>query len=267
VSATTRATLHYAHPSAFEPVAVDIDVRDGRAADLPGWQGAGFDLVQHVAAVTSWDEDEVAAIHHAEVEALARTMTGCDHALVSGHILRSPEASARHADLGPITFVHSDFAVSYLDVVRRSYEGGRYDPALVRNGIDADALGDAKRIVILQTWRNIGPPRMDLPIAFCDARTVDPSEARPIPVADYAGSGIDFEALAVAAPEDPGQHGWYWFPELTADETVVFRTFDTDLARAGRTFFTPHSAFRDPTVRLGEPSRSSIELRAVCLFL
>jgi hypothetical protein len=51
------------------------------------------------------------------------------------------------------------------------------------------------------------------------------------------------------------------------DDVVAFRTYDTDLVANGETYFTPHSAFRDPDVALGEPARSSIELRATCLFI
>lgn len=50
-------------------------------------------------------------------------------------------------------------------------------------------------------------------------------------------------------------------------EVVAFRTYDTDLVRTGGTYFTPHSAFRDPGVEIGRPARSSIELRASCLWL
>ena len=35
----------------------------------------------------------------------------------------------------------------------------------------------------------------------------------------------------------------------------------------GEDYWTPHSAIRDPEVELGKPSRSSIELRATCLFM
>ncbi|MHB1445460.1 MAG: hypothetical protein ACYCTI_08660 [Acidimicrobiales bacterium] len=47
---------------------------------------------------------------------------------------------------------------------------------------------------------------------------------------------------------------------------VAFRTYDTGLADAGRTWFTPHSAFRDPGIEVGHPPRFSIEARAMCLF-
>ena len=112
-----------------------------------------------------------------------------------------------------------------------------------------------------RVYRSFGVPRILLANELVRA-----DEARPFVVTDYAGAGGRFEALAVSAPAEPDRHRWYAFPEMTADETIVFRTYDTDIVRAGGTFFTPHTAFRDPEVVVGEPARSSIELRATCLF-
>lgn len=224
----------------------------------------------HTTAVSQWsDDDELAEVHHLEMEELARTMTGCDVALVSNHIKRGPDHARRHQDLAPISFVHSDFAAGYDDLVRQSYtdverEGTRR--TLERNGVTADDVAAASRLVILQFWRNIGAAKMDFPLAFCDARTVSPADGRPIAVNDYAGSGTDFEAIAVLAPTAASPYRWYAFPELSDDEVVAFRTYDTDLVERGATWFTPHSAFRDPSVEIGRPARSSIELRAICLF-
>jgi len=132
--------------------------------------------------------------------------------------------------------------------------------------VTASDISDASRLVILQFWRNLGPAKMDFPLAFCDARTVAPTDARPIPVSDYAGSGIDFDALALLEPLGSQHYSWYVFPELEIDEVVAFRTYDTERVERGETWFTPHSAFRDPDVEIGRPARSSIELRAICLF-
>ena len=268
-----RSTLHFAYRSgALVGEAVEVDILDARTADLPGWSDCGFELMSGESAVGDWsDDDEVAAIHHGEMEALARRLTGCDVALVSNHIKRGPEFARQHEDLNPIEFVHSDFAIGYDQQVRRSYvdpEPGRDGAAqaLERNGVTAADVEAASRLVILQSWRNLGPAKMDFPLAFCDARTVTPADARPIPVSDYAGSGIDFEAVAVLSPVSPDQYRWYAYPELQLDEVVAFRTYDTDLVERGDTWFTPHSAFRDPDVEVGRPARSSIELRAICLF-
>ena len=104
-------------------------------------------------------------------------------------------------------------------------------------------------------------------MAFCDARTVTPAEARPFRYTGYVAGGRSFDALAVVAPIGPCPHAWYTFPEMTPDEVVAFRTYDTELVRAGATHFTPHSAFRDPEVEVRNPARFSIELRVLCLAL
>ena len=273
MAAFCRTTLNYTGSTrSAAPSPVEVEVLDGRVADLPGWAVCGFELLPHVSRVACWDDDdEIVAVHHPEVEDLARELTGCDHAMVSGHIKRNPDQANRHQDLAPIRFVHSDFASGHADVIRRSFRAAIEDPAAVparRHAALADAVEHARRLMIVQFWRNLGPPKMDLPLALCDVRTVRPDDARPFVVADYAGAGGGaFEALAVVAPTDPGRHRWYTFPEMSADETIAFRTYDSDVVRAGGTFFTPHSAFRDPDVLLGEPARSSIELRATCLFV
>jgi hypothetical protein len=244
-----RASLNYAGAGPTEVV-----IRDGRRAEpgeLPGWEECGFELVHHEPGVTDWADEAQLLAHHEEMAALAKAMTGADEAVVSGHIKRGPEQAAQHKDLGPISFVHSDFADSYRHNVEEA----------------TPRASGAERLVILQFWRNLGPAKMDLPLAFCDARTVPRDETQPIPVSNYAGGGGHFEALAVVArPGAVTRHRWYTSPELERDEVVAFRTYDSDRVEDGRPYWTPHSAFRDPDVELGRPSRTSIELRASCLF-
>jgi hypothetical protein len=267
-----RARMNYVARAANGATAElpEVTIFDGRRAPLPGWQVCGFELMRHTSALTSWTDDaSIERVHYPEISALARELTGCDHALVSGHIKRDPEQSARHPDLGPIEFVHSDFAASYGEVLLELYRRGTDETAraLRRAGIDADVVARARRLAIVQFWRNIGPSKMDRPIAFCDARSVSATELRTLPVHNYAGRDSFFETLGVIAPRDPSTHRWYVFPELQHDEVVVLRTFDSDRAARGETFWTPHSAFNDPAVPLGKPSRRSIELRATCVFV
>jgi hypothetical protein len=240
-----RASLNYIGGT------VEVDVHDGRTADLPGWDECGFELVRHESAVTDWEDDsQIEGIHYAELGAFAQELTGADVASVRRHIRRSPQEARKHQDLAPITLVHSDFADSYGDLLRKEDE----------------AVAKARRIVILQFWRNIGPAKMDLPLGFCDARDVPRDDIRPFPVTNYAGGGIDFDALGFEKPRRAGDHHWYAFLELQPDEVIAFRTYDSDRVADGRPYWTPHSAFRDPEVPLGQPSRSSIEARATCLF-
>lgn len=267
--------MHYAAATgpllAPEDAGVEVEILDGRTADLPGWRECGFELVRHEPHVRDWtDDDEIASVHYAEVEALARELTGADAALVSDHVKRTAEPQRRPREQSPVRLVHSDFSDDYADVVRHAYRDvrGRGAATLARSGLTAEQIEAAPRIVMMQFWRNLGPPKMDFPLAFCDARTVTRAEARPFPYTGYVAGGRSFDALAITARDGrAAAHGWYTFPEMTIDEVVAFRTYDTDLVRAGRTYFTPHSAFRDPDVEVGAPARFSIELRVLCVFL
>jgi len=265
-----RAQLNY-FPSgqANAPASLTMPIQDGRAASLPGWEECGFELRAHPTALSDWgDDDSIRDVHYPEVVALAEQLSGCDRGILSNHIKRNPQQAKQHQDLGPITLVHSDFADSYGDAMRNRLRNPMADEAaaLEAAGVAPEAAASARRLLILQFWRNIGPAKMDMPLAFCDARTVPRSQIRPFPVTNYAGAGFNFDALGFAAPPDPADHHWYAFDAMHVDEVVAFRTFDTDRVADGRPYWTPHSAFRDPTVPLGQPARSSIELRVTCLF-
>ena len=267
-----RASMNYTRREADDTCAIDVDVHDARQTNLPAWTECGFQLLAHRAQVTDWNDDvEISATHYAELALLARQLTGCDHALVAGHIKRNPQQAALHADYAPIAYVHSDFAASYGAAIRDMYssDGDRDGSAaaLVRAGITADVVRRASRTVILQFWRNIGPELMDQPLAFCDVRTVPASDVRAVPVLNYANSGFNFDTLAMLPPVAPRRHDWYVYPAMNAHEVVAFRTYDSDRVTVGAAFWTPHSAFHDPRVQPRQPSRSSIELRATCLFV
>ena len=85
-------------------------------------------------------------------------------------------------------------------------------------------------------------------------------------VETYGGVDTRFESFLVMAPaEKPCPHKWYVFPRMQRDEAVVFRAFDSELAAAGRPFWTPHTAFLDPTVSEAPP-RESLEMRPICFW-
>lgn len=270
MSVFCRAVFNYAPKAPGGPLEeIEVEVHDGRAASLPGWQECGFQLVTDASAVRDWtDDQEIAAVHYAEAEALARSLTGCDIALVSDHVRRRADQDATRREQSPVRLVHSDFAPNYHEVVRSAYRGvhGRGAATLARNGVSAEEVERASRVVMLQLWRNTGPARMDYPLAFCDARTVAPPEGRPFRYTGYVAGGLAFDALAIVAPEGPPTHAWYTFPDPAPEEVVAFRTYDTELVEQAKTYFTPHSAFRDPRVEPGRPARSSVELRVMCLF-
>ncbi|HVM09108.1 MAG TPA: CmcJ/NvfI family oxidoreductase [Acidimicrobiales bacterium] len=265
-----QASMRYAaRDGALLGPIVDVAVHDARRSSLPEWDVCGFQLVSHPSDVSSWmDDDEIAQVHYAEIEEVARQLTGCDAALVSDHVRRTARDRRGPKEQTPVHLVHSDFAADYADVIRHNYDEvhGRGERTLARTGVRARDIHRARRVMMMQFWRNTGPTDMDQPLAFCDARTVTPDDTRPFLYTGYVAGGRSFNALAVVAPERPSQHRWFSFPRLSAHEVVAFRTFDSDLVDRGATWFTPHTSFRNSRAPHDLPPRESVELRVLCLW-
>ncbi|MEE4283254.1 MAG: CmcJ/NvfI family oxidoreductase [Pseudomonadales bacterium] len=262
-----QATMNYL--GGLQTVPVEVSIKNGRRAHHLSWQENGFELINSTSDVQNWSNDaEVARVYYDEMSNLARALTGCDHALVAGHISRNPEQADLHEDYAPIAFVHSDFTDNYDDLLIQRYRqnSAEADAALSSSGITVEDMARAKRLLILQFWRNVGPEQMDYPLAFCDAQSVPRADMHSIHVPNYAGGDFAFDTFAVTPPASQETHDWYVFPNMTRDEAVAFRTFDSDMVAAGTPYWTPHSAFLDDTAGDNAPARRSIEVRATCLF-
>ena len=164
--------------------------------------------------------------------------------------------------------VHSDYTESYRAMIEDPAHPYHHilEPSMRRAGVTGAEIRQAQRILTLQLWRNVGAPNVDYPLCFCDARTVARTELVPIRVSEYGGLKTEFDAFAVLPPSGDQPHAWYVFPNMTPDEVVVFRAYDSDRAAAGEPFWTPHVSFRDPNQGADAIPRTSLEMRAICLF-
>jgi hypothetical protein len=261
------AEFDYAGMKVIQPV---LDGRTVAADEIP-FTECGFERIDHKSAVTDWtDTSALDSVGRDEFGELARAFTGCDAAAVYPVISRNPATAKDEKDYAPILSVHSDYTHDYKPMVTedgRAYENFLL-PALTRYGLTKQSLRSASRLMMLQLWRNVGPERPDYPLALCDARDVtDPRRRIAILIPEYGGERLDFEAYAFFPPHDGQTDRWYTFPSLRTNEAVLLRTYDSDRAAADLPFWTPHSAFRDPTVPAGvETRRASIELRALCVW-
>ena len=59
------------------------------------------------------------------------------------------------------------------------------------------------------------------------------------------------------------RHRWCYFPDMTLDEVLVFKTHDSEPGRPGH---VPHSAFSDPTCSPGVAPRASTEMRGIAYW-
>ena len=59
-------------------------------------------------------------------------------------------------------------------------------------------------------------------------------------------------------------HVWFYFPQMTRNEALMFKVFDSDAGKPTR--FTAHTAFDDPNTPPNAPPRESIETRTFAFF-
>ena len=232
-------------------VPVDMDIADARGRGTTLDQ-QGFRLVAHRSSVADFgDREAVSAVHRQEIVDLISAVSGADRVVVnSPGVLRFSEKSPRCGALDnsrPARFAHVDISDATA-------------AAFARRAAPKDQT--LARFVHYNVWRAISAPPQDVPLAVCDARSLTANDLiKADAVFDSpAQPEWSFEGIVVA---HDAAHRWHWFPDMTRDEALIFKTNDSDLNRA---HCVPHVAFNDPGCGPQTPPRASIEMRAIALW-
>lgn len=226
----------------------------------PTLDGNGFTLLEHHSAVADFnDEAQVERIYYPEVKDLLTTLLGAEEAYVFGHIYRTDDPEATKARLaldkmerersGPAGGVHVDFDEESIYVYVNELAGEERAPELLK-----------KRIVNVNLWRGINMVERT-PLAVCDGSTL--GESQLIPIDMYNAVGPNSTKKVGLSVTYSAEHRWYYYPLMTPDEVLLFKTYDSDPSVVCR---TPHSAFADPTSDPHAPPRHSLEIRALCFL-
>jgi hypothetical protein len=111
------------------------------------------------------------------------------------------------------------------------------------------------------------------PLALCDSQTVAPDDLVVFEIHYQDRIGGNYFA------KHADGHRWYYFPEMTGDEALLIKQWDSagSLARSGGrqadasdpaapSTFSFHSAFEDPATPPDPPDRRSIEVRCLVIY-
>jgi hypothetical protein len=228
-----------------------MTIRDGRpVADAFSLDREGFVLLKRPTAVADFYDEGFRGTYNPEVEALVKQQTGAARVVVFDHTIRVQSDDKRREKK-----VRETVKLAHNDYTEKS------GPQRVRDILGDDAEAErrlARRYAFFNLWRPVVGPVLSVPLAMCDARSVAPQDWV---IAELVYTDRVGEIYNLAWSE--GQRWWY-FPRMTIDEVLLFKCFDS--ARDGRSRFTPHSAFDDPTTPAGAPPRESIETRVVAFF-
>jgi len=226
-----------------------VPIFDGRrVAKSFSLDREGFELVKHPTAVRNfYDEAEIKRVYYPAVEAFMCATLKADRVLIFDHTVRKRvEGAADIRGAGPrqpATRVHVDQTVTS-------------GPKRVREHLPEEADDLLKgRVQVINLWRPIRGPVRDAPLAMADGTTVTPED---LVASDLIYPNRRGETYSVKYNPN---HRWFYFPEMTADEAVLLKCYDS--VTDGRTRFGPHTAFVDPTTPVNAAPRESIEIRAL----
>lgn len=229
----------------------EVTIHDARAKQPPpDLDREGFTLVPHKTAISDFYRlDAHRELYEKHIIELVVNRTGAAEALVFDHTLRSDSAEIRGARTTrePADFVHND----YTDRSARNR---------VRDLLTATEAEQRleRRFAIINVWRSINGTVYNSPMTCCDASTIDPEDR--VPVERRARDRIGEVEFITWNP----RHRWYYYPEMTMEEALLIKTFDS--AADGRATRSVHTSFDNPLAPAGAPARESIESRLLVFF-
>jgi len=238
-----------------------VTIRNARLAGPFTLDEHGFCLAHHRSDISDWQDNYRGdSPYAAQVAEVAKALCGADLVLPMGGMVRSSGATSPVIQ-PPAAEAHVDFTQSCAErIARNMYAKAR-------------PLGPGyRRFIAFSLWRALSSPPQDMPLALCEGRSVGDGEGTrnvkvdvdEIPSGDALFAPIEGEDAMAAATifHHSPAHRWWYFPDMTANEVIFIKLYDSDHRTAWR---CPHTAFRDHS-RPDARERRSMEFRAIAYF-
>lgn len=223
----------------------------------PTLDSHGFQLVHAPHSFDLLDTDVVVNEFYAHCRQVLKQVTGCSSVVGGGHEYRNgfggesgergikptPNGSAGAYAGG----IHSDMCAVVEDAFSKIIPQGRHFESI-------------------NIWRSVkkGELVQTMPLCVCDMRSVDPKD---IVFGDGTATGNIRQYYKVVDQRvvfSPNQR-WYYFPDMSDDEVLLFRQYDTRQEELNlRTVF--HTAAADPNTPPDAPMRYTIEVRMQAVY-
>ena len=176
----------------------------------------GFQLVHHHTDVDFYDDGERETTYERETETLIRQATGAKRVIVFDHTLRAGDDGTRaeRAVREPVQMVHNEYTDRSARQRLRDLVGEAQAEDLM-NG----------RFAIMNVWRGNRQTVESMPLAFADARTIDPADLIPVERRSEDRVG-EIQHLV----HNPDQH-CYYLPQIDPNESILIKCFDPTIRK------------------------------------
>ena len=214
----------------------------------------GFKLIAQATEVTDfYNEAQILNIYESEakrsiVETFSKMGESISQIEIFDHTRRTSSDSMRKQlkIREPASIIHNDYTDKSALRTREDF--------FEQNPVARKKL-ETKRFLIVNLWRSISGTVLESPMALCSANSIASEDV--VSVKRVAKNREGELQLAIWNPN----HQWFYFPQMTMQEALIFKTFDSALD--GRARYTIHTAFDEPNSSDGAPPRQSIETRCL----
>lgn len=276
-------------PQAIAWDTAKVNVQNGRLHDI-SFDRNGFELVPSDLPedIDFYDQQNVVKNYYPLCQEILKKRLGegvqvyaFDHNVRSNAERRDMENSNGAKVQDPLAIVHADYTLSSAptrlqqltkppktnDIHRQFLKEGEtlLDPLEIEQ-----ALKGKRRFAMANVWRNINrqSPVLQRPLACVDAQSVTTDCLRTFSIHYVDRVGENYFIV-----NEPQQHKWLYFPEMTHNEAILLKQWDSagNVAKgesrdADLSTFSIHSAFADPSSPEDAPPRESIEVRCVIIY-
>ena len=231
-----------------------VTIHDARTTEGLGMNTSGFELFEHKTNTKDfYDFKEVKEVYYKEIQDFMLSVTNADFIImIPKHVVRN-EATGQEAAVKikkAHRLVHNDYTTKFWDEkLKPKFEEYNTFP---------------ERAQAFNIWRRFDPDGMNVPFAVCDKRSITTEELIPTDLMQYhQNQEEDEKEVEIYQSSYNEDHKWYYYPKMTKDEILVFKTYDSEEVP-----FVPtlHSGFDDLSTAEGYSPRESIEVRVIAYY-
>ncbi|KAK9775137.1 putative Methyltransferase [Seiridium cardinale] len=230
-----------------------IEISDLRTASL-NWDDNGLKIAKLRSCMPQddfKDEEKIEKLYLPEVHDCIRRTLGAEEVCIFDYMVRRREPAFPYQSTTndnapqPALSAHIDYTTDEIQGRVKKYFKEK-----------AEEYGE-RHYQIINVWKPLNGPLRDYPMAYCDAKTMDP--ATDLMVVDEVFPTVANEVYQVLYSP---RHKWYYIPDQQDNEVAIFAGYDS---RRGQALSVPHCSFDLGDRSSGAP-RQSIEVRAFVFY-
>ncbi|KAK0102664.1 hypothetical protein ONS95_006268 [Cadophora gregata] len=215
----------------------------------------GFDVIplqSNMAYEDFRDVQKIAEIYAPEIRAAVKARLKAQHVFVMDYAVRRrhpdyPVSTGENYEAEqPTSIVHIDFTQEEASRMLQKLYGNRAHEVL------------SYHWQVVNVWKPLKGPVRDWPLAVCDAESFNfekDGEPGDIVYKDWVTENVQVNYASTQR--------WYWLPEQTVSELIIFKSADSDDTACQA---CPHTSFFNSRASTADPPRESIDCRTFVLY-